>query len=95
MNNKEQKQLQISWVLVCLGSILAFFVNIAANSFYDMYFVDGFRKKFIVPFLAFSFISLFFANFFSYTFDRISEIKSNNYSFKSFFWSYIKSWFKK
>lgn len=94
MNKKEKRDLQINWVLVGMAAMLSFFVNIAANSFYDLVFKGGSIKNLLFPFILFSFLSIFIVGLFSYMFERVEELKDDSKTLWYFMWNYIKSWRK-
>lgn len=95
MNQKDKKQIGISWIFTIFGSILGFFISIISNSVFDMY-ANGYRFRVFILLIIFTIMSAFLIGFLSYIFDRsLEELRDKEKTFVYFLVNYIKSIFKK
>ena len=90
MKEKEIKKLQDDWVLVVAGSLLAFFISVAANALYNLS-ISNFSWRIFCVMVIFMGLSLFLANFFWFLLDRIKEIREeHNKGFLYFLREFIR-----
>jgi len=93
MKNKEQKEMQIQWTFIVIGSFFAVCLGIVVNSLYDL------LKTVITPLMIliiFGCGSLFSFGLFSFLFTHLAEIKSMpNIKERTIFWMFLKSFFKR
>lgn len=84
---KDYTSLQIQWVFVFIGALLAFFLGIFVNAAYDL--LTEFYSKWYVLFLS-GVITLFLIDAFTFFFDNV-EKKDSTDSFRKFlslYWRY-------
>lgn len=85
MDKKEQIEFGRAWALVIVGSMLAFFVGIAANSAYALLSAGSSWKIFLIFIVSFG-LFLFFAHYLSFAFENIDKFK------KMSGWEFFKFW---
>lgn len=93
MNKREKHDLKRDWALIVVGSMLAFFLSVSANGFYDT--LQSFAWKPWKLFVVFGVLSLFGAGLFGYMFEHAEDLEDDSKGFVYFVKGYIRSLFKK
>ena len=73
MNKNDQKQFRRAWALVPAGSILAFFIGIAANAACSLMVIDSHSRKVMIMFVASFGIFLLIAYYLSFAIENINK----------------------
>jgi hypothetical protein len=91
MNRKEKRAIGLNWAFVLFAALLSFLINIVSTAMFDLY-VNGFRIKVFILFVAFLAASVFFVGFLSYIFENMEKVKEED-TLRNLMMKYIKSWF--